>query len=385
MEGKNMLLMFDEEPEQEAPLTRIKVIGVGGGGGNAVNNMVRCGLKGVEFIAANTDVQVLRNSLATHKVQLGAKRTRGQGAGAHPEVGKESAVEASERIKELLVNTDMVFITAGMGGGTGTGAAPVIAAAAKEMGILTAGVVTQPFQFEGLPRKRNADEGILEMKKACHTVIVIPNQLLLSVIDKTVPIQESFQIADDVLRQAVQGVSDLITIPGLINVDFADVRTTMSHTGRAVMGIGSAKGPNRAIEAAEQAIHSPFLSEGSIEGARGVLINVTGGRNLSLHEADEAASRIQKMVDPSANIICGFVVDQEMTDEVTVTVIATGFADETEEVVKKGFRLVPNKGEIKVHNRGGGSRWPIREKEKFPHLTAEESWDVPTFLRKQID
>ncbi|TAJ98297.1 MAG: cell division protein FtsZ, partial [Candidatus Manganitrophaceae bacterium] len=320
------MFLFDEE-EQESTSARIKVVGVGGGGCNAVNSMIHCGLQGVDFVAANTDIQALQMNPAPNKIQLGTKLTRGLGAGAKPQIGRESALEAVDQIREMLAGADMVFVTAGMGGGTGTGAAPIIANIAKEMGALTVGVVTKPFQFEGAKRTHQAEEGVNEMKRACHTVIIIPNQRLLNVVEKGTPLRASFLVVDDILRQAVQGISDLITTPGLVNVDFADVRTIMSHTGRAVMGMGVSKGENRAIEAAQKAISSPLLEDSSIEGARGVLINITGGLDLSLGEVDEASSIIQKTVDPDANIIFGSVISEALTDEIKVTVIATGFEE----------------------------------------------------------
>jgi len=380
------MFLFDEE-DQNGGSARIKVIGVGGGGCNAVNNMIKSGVNGVDFISANTDIQALDLSRAVQKVQLGAKLTRGLGAGARPQIGRESAFEAVDLIREILSGADMVFVTAGMGGGTGTGAAPVIANIAKEMGLLTVGVVTKPFQFEGPKRTRQADEGVLELKKSCHTVIVIPNQRLLHVVEKGTPLKESFFVVDDILRQAVQGISDLITTPGLVNVDFADVRTVMSHTGRSVMGMGIGKGENRAVEAAEQAISSPLLEDSSIEGAQGVLINVTGGLDLSLHELTEASSIIQGEVDPDANIIFGSVICEEMKEEVKVTVIATGFEDERdrEEAGDRSSRS-DKKVETSPFEKGGYLRKVFREENgRDVARIDDDEWDVPTFLRKQAD
>jgi len=306
----------------------IKVIGVGGGGGNAVNTMIAAGLGGVEFIVANTDRQVLDRSTAGCKVQLGAELTKGLGAGANPSVGRQAAMEASETIRESLDGADMVFVTCGMGGGTGTGAAPVIAQIAREMGALTVAVVTRPFLFEGNQRKRQADEGMLELRRSVDTILVIPNQRLLGVIDKRTSFKQAFSIVDDVLRQAVQGISDVIMTEGYINLDFADVRTVMSSMGRAVMGVGVARGDNKAIEAAQKAISSPLLEEGSIDGARGVLINITGGEDLAMSEVIEASNIIHEAADPNANIIFGSVIDKNLEDEVHVTVIATGFEDQ---------------------------------------------------------
>ena len=303
----------------------IKVIGVGGGGGNAINTMIDAGVVGVEFIAANTDRQSLEKSLAPNKLQLGSGLTRGLGAGANPRVGREAAQEDADAIREALSGADMVFVTCGMGGGTGTGAAPVIAQISREMGALTVAVVTKPFQFEGRQRMRQAEEGLEELRCAVDTIITIPNQRLLGVIDKRTPFKQAFTIVDDVLRQAVQGISDVIMMGGYINLDFADVKTVMSSMGRAVMGIGTARGDNRAVEAAQKAISSPLLEEGSIDGARGVLINITGGPDLAMTEIIEASTIIQEAADPEANIIFGSVINEDMADEVHVTVIATGF------------------------------------------------------------
>lgn len=305
----------------------IKVVGVGGGGSNAVNRMIRASLHGVDFIAVNTDAQALGLSEATEKIQIGQKLTKGLGAGANPEIGKRAAEESRDQIAEALKGADMVFITAGMGGGTGTGASPVIASIAKELGALTVGVVTRPFSFEGKPRAQAAEAGTRALREQVDTLIVIPNDRLLQVVDKRTSMLEAFRVADDVLRQGVQGISDLITVPGLINLDFADVRTVMTETGTALMGIGVASGENRAAEAARTAISSPLL-ETSIEGARGVLLNITGDANLGLYEVNEAAAIIQQAVDPEANIIFGAVIDESLHDEIRVTVIATGFDTE---------------------------------------------------------
>ena len=302
----------------------IKVIGVGGAGTNAVNRMVESGIRGVEFIAVNTDRQALMLSKATQKIQIGEKITRGLGAGANPDIGAQAAEESKNEITEALRGADMVFVTAGMGGGTGTGAAPIVAQCAKEMGILTIGVVTKPFTFEGKKRLTQADRGIESLKSKVDTLVVIPNDKLLQIIDRKTSIVEAFRMADDVLRQGVQGISDLIAIPGLINLDFADVKTIMLNTGMAHMGIGRASGENRAEDAAKLAIQSPLL-ETSIEGARGVIINITGGRNLGLHEVNTAAELVQRSVDPEANIIFGAVIDETLDEDIVITVIATGF------------------------------------------------------------
>jgi len=306
---------------------RIKVVGVGGGGGNAINTMIAAGLPGVEFIAANTDSQALRANLAGVKVQLGEQLTRGLGAGGNPDVGKRAALEDVDRLTGLLEGADMIFVTAGMGGGTGTGAAPIVAKVAKELGALTVGVVTKPFVFEGKRRGKQAEDGVRDLKANVDTLIAIPNQRLLSVAGRNSSILETFKKADDVLLHAVRGIADLITVHGLINLDFADVRSIMCEMGMAMMGAASAMGENRAVEAAQRAISSPLLEEVKIAGARGVLINITGGSDLSLHEVNEAASLIQEEADDDANIIFGAVIDESLGDEVRITVIATGFGE----------------------------------------------------------
>ena len=312
------------ENENQAGMATIKVVGVGGAGNNGVNRMVENGLKSVEFISVNTDRQQLNISKANKKIQIGEKLTRGLGAGANPEVGKCSAEESKSEIAEALKGADMVFVTAGMGGGTGTGAAPIVAEVSKEMGILTVGVVTKPFPFEGKRRMMQAESGIEELRQNVDTLIIIPNEKLLQVVEKQTSIMDAFKMSDDVLRQGVQGISDLITIPGLVNLDFADVKTIMLDAGVAHIGIGRASGEHRAQEAARQAIHSPLL-ETSIEGAGGVLLNVTGGKDLCLLEISEAADLVQKSVDPDANIIFGAVIDEKLENEIVITVIATGF------------------------------------------------------------
>ena len=305
----------------------IKVIGIGGAGNNAVNRMVDSGIKGVEFITVNTDRQALLLSKAASKIQIGEKITRGLGAGANPDIGAQAAEESKSEIAEALRGADMVFVTAGMGGGTGTGAAPIVAATAKEMGILTIGVVTKPFTFEGKKRLSQAERGVESLKGKVDTLVVIPNDKLLQIIDRKTSIVEAFKMADDVLRQGVQGISDLIAVPGLVNLDFADVKTIMLNTGMAHMGVGRASGENRAEDAAKQAVQSPLL-ETSIEGARGVIINITGGTNLGLHEVNTAAELIQRSVDPEANIIFGAVIDESLDEDIIITVIATGFEKE---------------------------------------------------------
>ncbi|MCB9597969.1 MAG: cell division protein FtsZ [Sandaracinaceae bacterium] len=313
---------FADDAEMNA---RIKVVGVGGGGGNALNTMIQSGLEGVEFIAANTDMQALEDNLAPTKIQLGPALTKGLGAGASPDVGRKAALEDVQRIGEALEGADMVFITAGMGGGTGTGGAPIISQIARDLGALTVGVVTRPFLFEGKRRSRNADNGIEELSESVDTIITIPNQKLLNLEDDDMSLLEAFQRADDVLVQAVRGISDLITHSGMINVDFADVKTIMSSMGRALMGTGYGKGDRRAIEAATMAINSPLLDEVSVEGATGILINFTAGPDVRLREINEAASLVQQEAHEDANIIFGLVTDMDMGDVVKVTVIATGF------------------------------------------------------------
>ena len=315
------MLNFDVESDNFA---QIKVIGVGGGGNNAVNRMVEAQLKGVEFIAINTDKQALYTSKAEYKVQIGDKLTRGLGAGANPEIGKKAAEESKDEILTLLQGSDMVFVTAGMGGGTGTGAAPLVAQLAKEMGILTVGVVTKPFIFEGKVRMKNAERGIEDLKANVDTLITIPNDKLLQLVQKNTSMLEAFSIADNVLKQGIQSISDLIAVPGLINLDFADVTSIMKEQGLAHMGIGTAVGENRAVEAAREAIQSPLL-ETSIKGAKGVLLNITGGSNLGLFEINEASTLVQESCDPEANIIFGASIREDLGDEISITVIATGF------------------------------------------------------------
>ncbi len=315
-----------EYTEKSEPAARIKVIGVGGGGGNAINTMVAARLEGVEFIAANTDVQALGANRAPLRIQLGKGASRGLGAGADPDRGRDAALEAKEQIEEVLAGADMVFVTAGMGGGTGTGGAPIIADVAKAAGALTVGVVTKPFLFEGNRRRKQAEQGIAELKAAVDTLIVIPNQRLLSVAGESMSLADAFKRADEVLLHAVQGISDLITVHGLVNVDFADVRTIMSEQGMALMGTGRASGARRAIEAMQAAISSPLLEDVTLDGATGLLVNITGGPSLTLHEVNEAVTMAQSAADPEANIIFGSVVDERMDEEVKITVIATGFA-----------------------------------------------------------
>jgi cell division protein FtsZ len=320
--GSRLRLQIDEEPKACA---KIKVIGIGGGGSNAVNRMVRSGLEGVEFVVANTDLQALQMNAASIKLQIGAKLTKGLGAGADPTVGRQAALEDTEKIIQALDGADMIFVTTGLGGGTGTGAAPVIASLASELGALTIAVVTKPFKFEGKKRQLQAERGLEALRDCVDTIITIPNERLLTIIERTTPLTDAFATADDVLRQAIQGISDLILVPGLINLDFADVKTIMSGMGLAMMGTGIAEGQDRAVEAARRAISSPLLEGASVNGSRGVIINVTGGPDLSLVEVSEASSIIQEAADEDANIIFGAVIDPSLKGKVKITVIATGF------------------------------------------------------------
>ena len=322
MPEDRLRLRLDEEAFTGA---RIKVIGVGGGGGNAVNRMVRAGFDGVEFIVANTDLQALKTNAASVKLQIGSKLTKGLGAGADPNVGKNAALEDTDKIIQALDGADMIFVTTGLGGGTGTGAAPIIASLASELGALTVAVVTKPFKFEGKKRQIQAERGLEALRDCVDTIITIPNERLLTIIDKSTPLTDAFCTADDVLRQAIQGISDLILVPGLINLDFADVKTIMSGMGLAMMGTGVAEGEGRAIEAARKAISSPLLEGASVNGARGVIINVTGGPDLSLVEVSDASTIVQEAADEDANIIFGAVVDPTLVGKVKITVIATGF------------------------------------------------------------
>ena len=387
--------MFELE-EMKSDLARIKVIGVGGAGGNMLNNMISSNLKHVQFVAANTDAQALGISLASRKIQLGEDVTRGLGAGSKPETGRQAALESRDEIMEALKGADMVFITAGMGGGTGTGASPVIAQAAKESGGLTVAVVTKPFFYEGTARRHNAEAGIKELEKNVDTLIVIPNDRISYVVDKGTSLLESFARANDVLRQAVQGISDLIVVPGLINLDFADVRTIMQDAGNSVMGMGA---DSSAKEATKKAITNPLLENSSIEGARGILVNITGGPGLSLKDVEEAASLVYDSAHPEANIIFGAVIDQEIEAECRVTVIATSFAPKKQKIelpVKKWAppaapapREMPSalKGSHRILAKSltvapeGGQ---AEEKEKTPvEMNYEDPFDIPTFLRKE--
>jgi len=370
-------------------LAVIKVAGVGGGGTNAVNRMIEAGLKGVEFIAINTDAQALTMVDADLKIHIGSDLTKGLGAGADPEVGLRAAEESREEIKKALQGADMVFVTAGKGGGTGTGAAPIVAEIAKEVGALTVGVVTKPFAFEGRVRNVQADDGIERLKEKVDTLIIIPNDRLLEITEKRIPIVQAFKVVDDVLCNGVQGITDLITVPGLINLDFADVKTIMAGSGSALMGIGNGTGENRANEAANKAMASPLL-EASIDGAKGVLINISGGTDMGLFEVNEAAETVSKAAHPEANIIFGAVIDESLSDQMRVTVIATGFESRRRLQEKLDF-LTPVKAPSDSKDEGTAEKvdkaaaifdtGPILKKEKIPELDAEDL-DLPTFLKK---
>lgn len=375
---------------------KIKVVGVGGCGGNAVDTMITSRLEGVDFIAANTDSQALQMSLADVKIQLGANTTKGLGAGANPEVGKSAAVESRDQIMDACRGADMVFITAGMGGGTGTGGAPVVAETARECGALVVAVVTKPFLFEGGRKTKIAEEGLARLRKVVDTVITIPNQRLLSISSKNTSLTDAFKKADAVLYQAVKGISDVITVPGLVNVDFADVRTIMLEMGQALMGSGTAKGENRGLEAAKIAISSPLLEDISIKGARGVLINVTGSSDLTLHDMTEASTLVHEEAHPDANIIIGAVIDETMSEEVRVTVIATGFGQVENERVRKGgiapalvvedldVPTVVRKEREKSLEFGKNDLKRTGELGGF-YTHDEDVYDMPTFLRRQAD
>ncbi|NGQ93726.1 cell division protein FtsZ [Brevibacillus sp. SYP-B805] len=375
------MLEFDLDMEQ---LAKIKVIGCGGGGSNAVNRMIAGGVKGVEFITLNTDAQALALSHAEIKLQIGEKLTRGLGAGANPEVGKKAAEESRELIENALRGADMVFVTAGMGGGTGTGAAPVVAEIAKELGALTVGVVTRPFSFEGRKRAAQGEAGIAALKEKVDTLIVIPNDRLLEIVDKNTPMLEAFREADNILRQGVQGISDLIAVPGLINLDFADVKTIMTERGSALMGIGVGSGENRAAEAARRAISSPLL-ETSIEGARGVLMNITGGSNLSLYEVNEAADIVSSAADPEVNMIFGAVINDELKNEIIVTVIATGF-DEAQRQGSTPVRRPQPASAVRPTAVAQAAPGRLREEEEEKSLFSMsnlDNLDIPAFLRNR--
>jgi cell division protein FtsZ len=376
----------------------IKVVGVGGGGGNAVNRMISTGIDGVAFVAANTDCQALKHNRAPVKIQLGAKLTKGLGAGANPEIGRSAALEDTEKLVEALSDTDMVFITTGLGGGTGTGGGPIIANLAREAGALVVAVVTLPFSFEGRRRRIVADEGLTALRQVVDTVITIPNDKLLHTVERSTSLSESFMMADDILRQAVQGISDLITVPGEINLDFADVKTVMAGMGMALMGTGVAEGEHRSVEAAQRAISSPLLEDASIHGAKGILINITGGEDMTLHEISEAANIIQEAADPDANIIFGTVIEREQQSAIKVTVIATGFAREERREVAAASQpsatlpldqaadTVERPARTRFFRPDAGLDFDATDDGFTPNFSKmKDDLDVPAFLRKQAD
>jgi cell division protein FtsZ len=399
--GTRALKLTIEDAQPNA--ADIKVIGIGGGGGNAINRMVSSEVEGVQFLAANTDCQALNSNLASVKLQLGAKLTKGLGAGGNPEVGRSAALEDTEQVLEALSGADMVFVTTGLGGGTGTGGAPIIANLAREMGALVVAVVTLPFSFEGRRRHLQAEEGLAGLREVVDTVITIPNDKLLHTVERATPLSEAFMMADDILRQAVQGISDLITVPGEINLDFADVKSVMSGMGMALMGTGSADGEHRAVEAAQRAVSSPLLEDASIHGARGVLINISGGEDMTLHEISEAARIIQEAADPDANIIFGTVIDRAQKGSVKVTVIATGFLrDEARAAfLQPGLETAPPSPtpslddlpaaepcEERFMRRSAASSLDFDANDEgfTPNFgKMKDDLDVPAFLRKQMD
>ncbi len=385
--------------EEEKPLnTVIKVVGVGGAGTNAVNRMIATGMEGIEFIVMNTDAQQLRASLAQNKIQIGNKLTRGLGAGAEPQVGREAAEEDRDKIHKILKGADMVFVTAGMGGGTGTGAAPVVAEIAKEHNCLVVGVVTKPFKVEGKRRGQHAEEGIKALKEKVDTMITIPNDLLLKIIDRKTPIEDAFKLADDILRQGVQGIADIIMVTGLVNVDFADVRTVMRETGDALMGVGLGSGENKAVEATQMAINSPLLEETSIEGAKAVLINIAGGNDLSLHEVNEVNDIINRQVDPEANIIFGTTIDAALDERVRVTVIATGFdrkqnmltrpaQNEMDRRTGTPLTVIEGKNNERIEKKIPASMeaFSLDYDKRRSRDFSTEDLDIPAFLRRNAD
>jgi len=386
------MIEFDENRNLAA---KVKIIGIGGGGNNALNTMISYKLSGVEFIAANTDAQALAANLAPIKLQLGASLTKGLGAGANPEIGRKAALEDVEKIREVLKGADMVFITAGLGGGTGTGGGPVIAEVAREMGALTVAIVTKPFHFEGKKRMKQAEEGLANLKMTADALITIPNQRLLSISGKSMTLLEAFKRADEILFHAAKGISDIIVGQGIINLDFADVRTVMSETGMALMGTGIASGENRSVEAAQKAISSPLLEDITIEGARGLLINITGGQNMTLSEINEATTLIQKEAHEEANIIWGMVIDQGMQEDLRVTVIATGFGKAEEKSVSRFKKVAPISFSMRENKDVPTFMRKVKVNERFDELKLkeppefsvedEDRFDIPTFLRKQAD
>jgi cell division protein FtsZ len=388
--ARRPLFELDDAPQA----AKIKVIGLGGGGGNAVSRMMAAQFTGVEFIVANTDMQALRDSPAPVRVQLGAKLTQGLGAGSNPDVGRNAALEDPETITRLLEGADMVFITAGLGGGTGTGSAPVVASLARDLGILTVAVVTKPFTFEGRKRMLQAEAGLDALRGVVDTLITIPNQRLLSVVDRGTPLIDAFRVADTVLQQAVQGISDLILVPGLVNLDFADVRTIMSGMGMAMMGTGVGRGANRALDAAQKAVASPLLDDTSIQGAKGILINFTGGMDLAIHEIEEGARIVHEAAHEEANIIFGAVLDPTLEDEVRMTVIATGFSEKKSQLEPAGKVVdLPRSPRPSTGGTSAAGTPPPTWRRRFGEARAESDgpldqehdYDVPTFLRRSAD
>jgi cell division protein FtsZ len=386
------MIEFDENKNLAA---KVKIVGMGGGGNNALNTMISYKLSGVDFIAANTDAQALTANLAPIKLQLGATLTKGLGAGGNPEIGRKAAVEDLEKIRDVLEGADMVFITAGLGGGTGTGGAPVVAEVAREVGALTVAIVTKPFHFEGKKRMKQAEEGLANLRMTADALITIPNQRLLSISGKSMTLLEAFKRADEILYHAAKGISDIIVGHGIINLDFADVRTIMSETGMALMGTGIASGDNRSVEAAQKAISSPLLEDITIEGARGLLINITGGQNMTLSEINEATTLIQKEAHEEANIIWGMVIDQGMQEEIRVTVIATGFGKAEEKSASRFKRVAPISFSMRENRDIPTFMRRMKVNERFDELKLaeppefsvedEDRFDIPTFLRKQAD
>jgi cell division protein FtsZ len=386
------MIEFDENKNLAA---KVKVIGIGGGGNNALSTMISYQLTGVDFIAANTDAQALAANLAPIKLQLGANLTKGLGAGANPEIGRKAALEDVDKIREVLKGADMVFITAGLGGGTGTGGAPVIAEVAREVGALTVAIVTKPFHFEGKKRMKQAEEGLSNLRMTADALITIPNQRLLSISGKSMTLLEAFEKADEILFHAAKGISDIIVGQGIINLDFADVRTIMSETGMALMGTGISSGENRSVEAAQRAISSPLLEDISIEGARGLLINITGGPNMTLNEINEATTLVQKEAHEDANIIWGMVIDQAMKEELRVTVIATGFGRAEEKGVSRFKKVAPISLSLRENRDLPTFMRRMKINERFDEVKLaeppdfsvedEDRFDIPTFLRKQAD
>jgi cell division protein FtsZ len=386
------MIEFDENKNLAA---KVKIIGIGGGGNNALNTMISYQLSGVDFIAANTDAQALAANVAPIKLQLGSNLTKGLGAGANPEIGRKAALEDVDKIREVLKGADMVFITAGLGGGTGTGGAPVIAEAAREVGALTVAIVTKPFHFEGKKRMKQAEEGLANLRMTADALITIPNQRLLSISGRNMTLLEAFKKADEILYHAAKGISDIIVGQGIINLDFADVRTIMSETGMALMGTGTSSGENRSVEAAQKAISSPLLEDITIEGARGLLINITGGENMTLSEINEATTLIQKEAHDDANIIWGMVIDQAMKEEIRVTVIATGFGKAEEKGASRFKKIAPISFSVRENRDLPAFMRRVKVNERFDEVKLEpapdfaveneDRFDIPTFLRKQAD